>query len=279
MKSRTAILLILGSLSTSAGAATIDLKVLPPTVRVRQEGAFTGAEAVEIFAARGEVESFQVVVTAAGENLRGISAEISSLQGPGGAALPAQNVTLYREVFIPVRYSSPQATEPPGLVADPLIPFVNPYTNEPVREPRWRDKGLEGGRFGAVGFDLWQDRHQPLWVDVQIPGDAAPGVYTGTFAVRAQNAPRTTIPVRVTVWDFRLPAGPTHENEFGSFSYVMRYYKLDGDAPQFRILNFTMLQAYAQMMPYHFCVSIGHPGRDFRMLICDIKTHRESVLG
>jgi hypothetical protein len=245
MKLEMAILLILGSFSTSAPGATIDLKALPPMVRVRQDGAFTGAETVEIFAARGEVESFQVVVTAAGENLRGVSAEISPLQGPGGAALPAQNVTLYREVFIPVRYSSPQATEPPGLIADPLIPFVNPYTNEPVREPRWRDRGLEGGRFGAVGFELWQGRHQPLWVDVQIPGDAAPGVYTGTFSVRAQNAPRVTIPVRVTVWDFTLPAGPTQENHFGSFSYVARYYKLDESSEKFRLLEDRYIAALA----------------------------------
>jgi hypothetical protein len=245
MKSPWAILVVLSLVQATAGAGTIDLKAVPPTVRVRQEGAFKGADTVEVFAARGETESFQVVVTAAGGSLRNVSAEMSPLKGEGEASLPANSITLYREVFIPVRYSSPQATEPPGLIADPLVPFVNPYTGARVPEPRWRDKGMEGARFGAVGFDLWQDRHQPLWVDVQIPKDAAPGVYHGTFSVRAQNTERATIPVRVTVWDFTLPDGPTHENHFGNFSYVARYYKLDENSEKYRALEDRYITAMA----------------------------------
>ena len=245
MRSLLAILVIVSSIPAMAGAATISLKAVPPTVRVRQEGAFSGADAVEVFAARGETESVQVVVTATDGSLRNVSAEMSPLKNQTEASLPAQNVTLYREVFIPIRYSSPQATEPPGLIADPLVPFVNPYTGARVPEPRWRDKGMEGARFGAVGFDLWQDRHQPLWVDVQIPKDAAPGVYNGTFSVRAQNAERATIPVRVTVWDFVLPDGPTHENHFGNFSYVARYYKLDENSEKYRLLEDKYIAALA----------------------------------
>ena len=105
---------------------TIRLQALPPTVRVGQEGAFSGADAVEISAARGEVESFQVVVTAADGNLRDVSAQMSPLKGPAEASIPDKSVTLYREVFIPIRYSSPQATEPPGLIADPLGPVCEP---------------------------------------------------------------------------------------------------------------------------------------------------------
>ncbi len=245
MKSPWAILVVLSLIQATAGAGTIDLKAVPPTVRVTQEGAFNGADTVEVCAARGETESFQVVVTAAGGGLRNISAKMSPLKGPAEAGLPPKNITLYREVFIPVRYSSPQATEPPGLIADPLVPFVNPYTGARVPEPRWRDKGMEGARFGAVGFDLWQDRHQPLWVDVQIPKDAAPGVYSGTFSVRAQNTERATIPVRVTVWDFTLPDGPTHENHFGNFSYVARYYKLDENSEKYRLLEDQYIAALA----------------------------------
>jgi hypothetical protein len=247
MKSGIVTLLILALTGTTCVAATVGLKATPPTVRVGQEGAFEGAETVEISAARGEVESFQVVVTATGGNLRGISAEMSPLKNEAGASLPAQNVTLFREVFIPVRQSSPQATVPPGLIADALVPFVNPYTGARVPEPRWRDKGLEGARFGAVGFDLWQDRHQPLWVDVQIPRDAAPGVYTGTFTVRAQGTEPAEIPLRVTVWDFTLPDGPTHENHFGNFSYLARYHKLEENSEKSRLLE----DRYMAMMADH----------------------------
>ncbi len=42
MKLRTMILLTLGLASITTEAATIQLKALPPTIRVRQEGAFRG---------------------------------------------------------------------------------------------------------------------------------------------------------------------------------------------------------------------------------------------
>ncbi|RPJ22473.1 MAG: hypothetical protein EHM35_18200, partial [Planctomycetaceae bacterium] len=234
-------------LSAQMATGAIRLAALSPTVRVGQEDAIEGMDAAEISSARGEVESFQVVVTAVGGNLQGISAQMSPLKKDTGETLPVKNVSVYREVFIPVRYSAPGATVAPGLIADPLVPFVNPYTNEEVREPRWRGEQRDGGRFGATGFDLWQDRHQPLWVDVDIPKDAAPGVYAGTFSVRARNVQPVAIPVRVTVWDFVLPDGPTHENHFGHFSYMARYHKLEENSEKYRLLE----DRYIAMMAAH----------------------------
>jgi len=247
MRLWTTVLLVLSSLSMTAGAATIRLQALPPTVRVQQEGDNGGTDAVDISGARNEWESFQVVVTATGGNLRGVSAEVSPLKNEAKESLPAGNVSLYREVFIPVRYSAPRATVPPGLIADALVPFVDPYTQREVRDPRWRGDRLEGARFGGTGFDLWQDRHQPLWVDVEIPKEAAPGVYRGTLSVRAQNAEPVAIPVRVTVWDFVLPDGPTHENHFGGFSYMGRYHKLEEDSEKYSLLE----DRYIAMMAAH----------------------------
>jgi hypothetical protein len=247
MRLWTAAFFVFLSTQVVVGAATIQLRAVPSTLRVSQEGAIDGTDVAEISGARGEFESFQVVVTAAGGNLQDIRAEMSSLKKETGETLPAKNVRLYNEVFIPVRYSSPRATVPPGLIADPLVPFVNPYTNEEVREPRWRGERREGARFGATGFNLWQDRHQPLWVDVEIPRDAAPGVYSGTLSVRARSVQPVTIPVRVTVWDFVLPDGPTHENHFGHFSYMARYHKLEESSEKYRLLE----DRYIEMMAAH----------------------------
>jgi len=247
MKLRTIMLLALGSIQVTANAGTIQLKGLPPTVRVRQDEIVTGTDAVDICGARGEFESFQVVVTAIGTNLQGISAEMSSLKKETKECIPTKSVSIYREVYVPVRYGSPRATVPPGLIADPLVPLVDPYTDRPVREPRWRDRRLEGSRFGGTGFDLWRDRHQPLWVDVEIPQDAAPGVYRGALTVRATSAKAARIPVRLTVWDFVLPDGPTHENHFGGFSYMGRYHKLDQNSDQYHRLE----DKYIAMMAAH----------------------------
>jgi len=247
MRLWTAAFFVFLSTQMAVGAVAIQLRALPSTLRVGQEGAIDGTDIAEISGARGEFESFQVVVTAAGGNLQDIRAEMSPLKKETGESLPAKNVRLYKEVFIPVRYSAPRATVPPGLIADPLVPFVNPYTNEEVREPQWRGERREGARFGATGFDLWQDRHQPLWVDVEIPNDAAPGVYSGTLSVRARNFQPVTIPVRVTVWDFVLPDGPTHENHFGHFSYMARYHKLEENSEKYRLLE----DRYIEMMAAH----------------------------
>jgi len=253
MRLWTTVFFMFVSAQVAAGAGTIRLTALPSTLRVGQEGAIEGMDAAEISGARGEFESFQIIVTAAGANLQDISAELSPLKKETGvqtqniASLPGKSVSIYNEVFIPVRYSAPGATVPPGLIADPLVPFVNPYTNEEVREPQWRGERLEGARFGATGFDLWQDRHQPLWVDVEIPKDAAPGVYSGTFSVRARNVQPASIPVRVTVWDFVLPDGPTHENHFGHFSYMARYHKLEENSEKYRLLE----DRYIAMMAAH----------------------------
>jgi len=226
---------------------TIRLAAIGPAARINLQGPVQGQSSADIACARGEYESFQVVVTAENGNLDNVDAAVSSLRSEGGVQIAADNLCLYREIYIPIRHSSPRATCPPGLTPDPLVPFVNPYTKEPIREPRWKDKGREGPRFGAAGFDLWQDYHQPLWVDVYIPKDTAPGFYTGTVTVRAANAKPADLPVRVEVWDFELPDGPTHENHFGGVDRVAQYLELDAASDAFRAIE----DRYFEMMAAH----------------------------
>lgn len=240
-------LLLAGWVGLVAAETTLSLAGAPPTVRVRPGEAFQGAAAVHIGSARGEYESFQVVVTAVGGNVRGVQAEVSPLTNADGAVLPAEGVVLYREVYVPVRYSSPRATRAPGWIADPLVPFKNPYTGEAIQGPRWEGNQRVGARFGGGGFDVWQDQHQPLWVDVHVPAEAAAGTYAGTVKVSAQDAAAVEIPIEVVVWDFVLPAGPTHENHFGGVTRVAAYHKLDPNSEAF----YTLEDRYIQMMADH----------------------------
>lgn len=224
----------------------IQLTAFSSGVRIGITGELQGKDRAEIACAQNEVESFQAVVTARSGNLRGVEAEVTSLRGERGE-IPADRILLFREEFVRVRYSSPRATEAPGLFPDPLIPFRDPYTGEPVRVPQWDDENAPKHRFGAAGFDLWQDQHQPLWIDVSVPADAPAGVYTGEIRVRARNAESVSLPIQLTVWDFALPPGPTHENHFGGFGYVARYHNLERDSPEFQ----QMEDRYAEMMAAH----------------------------
>ena len=227
--------------------AAIRLTALPGTVRIRQEGPVDGDDWVQVACARGEYESFQVVVTAVGGNLRRVEAEVSPLGNEDNVMLPPEGVTIYREVYVPVRHSAPRATCPPGMTPEPLVPFKNPYTDEPIRDPQWSGRKQVGPRFGASGFELWQDRHQPLWVDVHVPKDAAAGTYTGTFKVQAENVDPAEIPVRVVVWDFVLPDGPTHENHFGGFGRVAGYHGIEATSDEYHVLE----DRYVRMMADH----------------------------
>ena len=117
MRLRTMVFFMFLSSQAAVGAGTIRLAALPSTLRAGQEGIVDGTDAAEISGARGEFESFQIVVTASGGNLQDISAGMSSLKKETGETLPAKSVSIYNEVFISVRYSAPGATVPPGLTS------------------------------------------------------------------------------------------------------------------------------------------------------------------
>ena len=231
----------------ATGQPAIQLEAVPPTVLVRQEGRLAGAAEAGVACARNEYESVQIVVTAVGGSVGEIQAEVSALEGPGGATLPAEHVVLYRAAYVPIRHAAPRATEPLGLTPDPLIPFVNPYTGEAIPEPRWDGRERVGPRFGAARFEVWEGQHQPLWLDVFVPEGTAPGTYEGACKVSGKGVQPVEIPVRVTVWDFALPDGPTHENHFGGFSYVARYHGLAADSEEFHAIE----DRYIEMMATH----------------------------
>jgi hypothetical protein len=46
----------------------------------------------------------------------------------------------------------------------------------------------------------------PVWITVKVPKDAKPGVYTGTLKIEAQGETPVSVPIRLEVADFALPA-------------------------------------------------------------------------
>jgi len=240
-------MVLLSCASVAEGKGSIELKALSGMERVGPTGLVDGAESAAIASPRGEVESFQVVVTARDGNLSGVDAQMSALRHEEEGEISVENISIYREIFIPIRHFAPRAICPPGFYPDALVPFVDPYSGKRIYAPRWRGEGLEGARFGAAEFDLWRDQHQPLWIDVRVPRDAPAGRYRATFRVWARDADPVEIPVTLTVWDFALPEGPTHENHFGGFYYIADYYKIDRNSEKYYLLE----DRYIEMMAAH----------------------------
>lgn len=161
-----------------------------------------------IAAARGEYESFQIVVQAPVGGLSEVNLAVSELAGPGGARIGAEQLTLYRAHYVEVVRPShdPEiGNRPlgPGWYADALIPFVDPVTGRPV----------PGGEIPAVPVDVAAGYNQPFWVDVFVPRDATPGRYEGRYSVTsAQGVAEGR--VELTVWPFELPLRPTLTSSF-----------------------------------------------------------------
>ena len=231
MRGYSALFMVLGgTLAMLAQAATIEVVVVPATVRVRADDTVSGEAVARVAAARNEVESFQLAIAASGGTLHDVNVAVEPGDGRGW-------LTLYRVVPVPVRHSAPRATEPPGMIPDALVPFVDPYTGEAVREARWRDERVRGAMFGGTPFDVWEHQRDVVWVDVVIPADAPAGMMSTSLTVTAEDAAPLTVPVEVTVWDFALPLGPTHENHFGGVSGVARYLGLEADSEAFQAIE------------------------------------------
>jgi len=182
--------------------------VAPSLHRVGMTESAGSATQANLWAARGEYESFQIVVNGAGAGLTNVNVKVSDLTGPDGDVIPKSAFTLYREKYVQVKGSSPNwkgsnQPLPPGWYADALIPFNDPNTGKP----------LSGAQLTAVPFDVKGGANQPIWVDLQTPRTAKPGKYTGSYTVTS-NQGEFTGQINLTLWNFTLPAAPTLKSAF-----------------------------------------------------------------
>jgi len=257
MKSRSLFIavvfaLIVSRFADSAAEGRIRLSALSSMERMGQNHKPYGATKAEIKAAKNEVESFQVVVAALKENISVVRVEISDLVATSGSKIGKENIRLFREEYVRVRKPSPRAELPPGLYADPLVPFINPLTGKPIQSlrqsrERWGEPVTTSGYdMYAVPFEVFKGQNQPIWVDVYVPKDIPAGVYEGRFRVSARGGISDEIPVTLTVWDFTLPDGPTHRNHFGGFGNITRFFNVKRSSTLFNEIEMRYCQAMSE---------------------------------
>ncbi|WP_216087067.1 DUF4091 domain-containing protein [Stanieria cyanosphaera] len=163
---------------------------------------------IELYAARGEYEAFQIVVGAPTKNVTNVNVSISDLSSANEQIISNKNITLYREHYLYIDQPSTQEwtnnlTSRVGWYADGLIPFLNPETG----------KDLTGANLDAVPFDLKSGENQPIWVDIFVPRNTKAGQYKGTYTVTSDRG-KFTGEISLTVWNFELPLQPSLNSSF-----------------------------------------------------------------
>ncbi len=173
----------------------------PSLQRVRPTDGVGSAQSISLYAARGETESFQIIVRAPAGGLSNVNVQAPNLSGP--------QVTLYREYYLYLASGSSDwasnQNKPlgPGYYPDALIPFLNPTTGQPVT----------GGTYPAAPFPVTAGQNQPVWVDITVPRTTPAGTYSGVFTVTSDQG-NASVTLNLTVWNFTLPVKPALKSCF-----------------------------------------------------------------
>ncbi len=197
------------SVSWAQSASSPTIWVVPSLERVGKTDSPKSEKNINLYAARGEYESFQVVVTAPASDLTNVNITVSDLRSLTGQVISKQNMTLYREHYVNVRNPSTTyggQTNPSlgaGWYPDGLIPFVDPQTKA----------ALTGAALQAVPFKVSPRNNQPIWVDVFVPRGTRAGQYSGKFTV-SSNQGNSEGKISLTVGKFDLPLKPSLNSSF-----------------------------------------------------------------
>ena len=181
-----------------AAGAALRFGVLTPNLKVRPTDRPRTAPEARLRAARNEFEAFQIVLQAE-RAVSGVSVKLARpLTGPGGAAIPKKNVTLYRVAYHNIKTAS-NTEGGAGRWPDPLIPDVDTYV---------------GQKRNAFPMEVPAGENRVVWVDLLVTADAKPGNYKGALDVMVGKKRAGTVPVSLLVGNFTLPSTATLASAF-----------------------------------------------------------------
>ncbi len=165
-----------GYLHQIIGADTGDMTIWTAPIEEKvfhSNTAPVSSEPLQISAARGELEAFQIVVQSPSSEQ--YTVEVSDLIREGGGVIPRGQVDLFRVDYVNITKLSDYYGRL-GLWPDPLYPVS---FGDPIEFPA----GL----------------NQLLWFRVRVPFSAQAGIYSGEIYIGP-----ATVPFTLEVWDFYL---------------------------------------------------------------------------
>lgn len=144
--------------------------------------------------ARGEYQSEQVAVIPYAADLTGLRVQVAGVHGPHTHGAPVT------ATVAPVGFLNTTPTDAYHATRDGT-PWYTGWTPDPIRDD-------------LNTIDVPQDRFQPYWVTVHAARDAAPGRYTVTLVIAADQVRRRTVTIPVEVWPVTVPDRPALTTSF-----------------------------------------------------------------
>ncbi|MEY9864491.1 hypothetical protein ABH935_010150 [Catenulispora sp. GAS73] len=145
-------------------------------------------QSIALFAGRNDYEAAQILLRS-GSSQTGVSVAVGALAGPGGATIPASNVTARYE------YNHPSIKKITGIVQNP-----------PDNGSAYYDALMDDSPQSVPGNTTFAYFYQ-----VYVPAGQAPGTYTGSATVNSSLG-AVTVPVSVSVYNVTIP--PTNQSSF-----------------------------------------------------------------
>jgi hypothetical protein len=148
-------------------------------------------------AAKNEYENAQLIITPE-KDVKSYTAQITDLSGPGGAVIPASDITIYNQKYIYIYELNRPAARPftTGWCPDALVPFENAAQKN--------ENKIKAGE------------NQGLYVTARTRKTTPAGLYTGNLSLVLDGNVRD-IPVNFTVWDFTVPDEVHTQSAFNLF--------------------------------------------------------------
>jgi len=162
----------------------------PPQLRVNNP--------VRLFVARNEFESAQLLLESA-RPLKGLRVAPQELVSTDGQATIDQAHVSWRVVDYVKTRKPGYDVERVGWWPDPLV--------------------------AMEAFDVAPEEPQTIWLTLDVPDDAAPGLYRGTVLIREDDGAASgasPVQLEVRVWDFALPKTPSLKSAFDLYSGRLR---------------------------------------------------------
>lgn len=158
-----------------------------------------------IWAAKGEYEPFQVIVSTPKESVTDVVLSVSALSGPNGS-ISREHIKIYRQHYVKVEKGSPVWQGPPnlplgkGMYPDALIPLTS--SGEALTKLSSDFKSVKVGK------------NQPYLIDIYVPRNTPAGEYKGICKIQSSQGV-DQVDIHLTVWNFELPHRPSLRSMFG----------------------------------------------------------------